>query len=79
VFDYVVFVANILVVGVYVLGAATGGTPGEHVRFGNLIDRAWAVPGHASCLVPSPALVWTAGRTPCAPYGLWHTLQMNCR
>ena len=25
------------------------------------------------------ALVWATGRTPCAPYGLWHTLQMNCR
>jgi hypothetical protein len=25
------------------------------------------------------ALAWAAGRTPCAPYGLWYTLQMNCR
>jgi hypothetical protein len=25
------------------------------------------------------AIVWATGRTPCAPYGLWHTLQMNCR
>jgi hypothetical protein len=25
------------------------GIPGEHVRFGDVIDRAWAVPGHASC------------------------------
>jgi hypothetical protein len=25
------------------------------------------------------ALVWAADRTPCVPYGLWHTLQMNCR
>jgi hypothetical protein len=25
------------------------------------------------------ALVWVTNHTPCAPYGLWHTLQMNCR
>ena len=24
-------------------------------------------------------LVWATGRTPCVPYGLWHTLQMQCR
>ena len=24
-------------------------------------------------------LVWATGRTPCVPYGLWHTLQMHCR
>jgi len=22
------------------------------------------------------ALVWVTNHTPCAPYGLWHTLQM---
>ncbi len=25
------------------------------------------------------ALVWATSRTPCVPYGLWHTLQMHCR
>jgi hypothetical protein len=25
------------------------------------------------------ALVIATSRTPCVPYGLWHTLQMNCR
>jgi hypothetical protein len=25
------------------------------------------------------ALIWSTGRPPCAPFGLWHTLQMNCR
>jgi hypothetical protein len=24
-------------------------------------------------------VVWATGRPPCAPFGLWHTLQMNCR
>ena len=25
------------------------------------------------------ALVIGTSRTPCVPYGMWHTLQMNCR
>ena len=25
------------------------------------------------------ALVIATSRTPCVPYGMWHTLQMNCR
>jgi hypothetical protein len=25
------------------------------------------------------ALVIATGRTPCVPYGLWHTLQMKCQ
>jgi len=25
------------------------------------------------------ALVWVTNHAPCAPYGLWHTLLMNCR
>jgi hypothetical protein len=25
------------------------------------------------------ALVMATSRAPCVPYGLWHTLQMNCR
>ena len=52
------------------------------VRFwGRLGIGGLAVRGDASRSLACGdiVVVWVTSRAPCVPYGLWHTLQMNCR
>jgi hypothetical protein len=62
---------------------------GPFVRWGRRGSGGLAMHGVMRALIPRwvalivmlglLALVIGTSRTPCVPYGMWHTLQMNCR
>ena len=56
-------------------GAASSGGLAMHGVMRALIARWIALIAMLGLL----ALVIGTSRTPCVPYGMWHTLQMNCR
>ena len=56
------------------LGAARLG--GCHVQSNARPDRQWLA---LITMLGLLALVIATSRTPCVPYGLWPTLQMQCR